>query len=93
VYVKREMGVSSIQVSNKERRYTRANAVCTQESTPEHQGILRFFLRAHRGYSPREDRFIEGFYNPHRRHSALDYESPAGYETKRAESFCSIASG
>jgi putative transposase len=37
--------------------------------------------------------FIEGFYNPHRRHSALDYESPVGYESKRAESCCSIASG
>jgi putative transposase len=24
--------------------------------------------------------FIEGFYNPHRRHSALGYCSPAGYE-------------
>ena len=26
--------------------------------------------------------FIEGFYNPHRRHSALDYESPISYEKK-----------
>ena len=26
--------------------------------------------------------FIEGWYNPHRRHSALDYESPANYEKK-----------
>ena len=24
--------------------------------------------------------FIEGWYNPHRRHSALDYRSPIGYE-------------
>ena len=24
--------------------------------------------------------FIEGFYNPHRRHSALDYASPMDYE-------------
>jgi putative transposase len=24
--------------------------------------------------------FIEGFYNPHRRHSALDYVSPMEYE-------------
>lgn len=37
--------------------------------------------------------FIEGFYNPYRRHSALDYESPVGYDTKRAESCRSIASG
>jgi putative transposase len=27
--------------------------------------------------------FIEGWYNPHRRHSALDYESPISYEKKR----------
>ena len=26
--------------------------------------------------------FIEGWYNPHRRHSALDYESPMRYELK-----------
>jgi putative transposase len=26
--------------------------------------------------------FIEGWYNPHRRHSALDYESPISYEKK-----------
>jgi putative transposase len=26
--------------------------------------------------------FIEGWYNPHRRHSALDYESPISYERK-----------
>jgi putative transposase len=26
--------------------------------------------------------FIEGWYNPHRRHSALDYESPISYEQR-----------
>lgn len=26
--------------------------------------------------------FLEGWYNPHRRHSALDYESPLSYEIK-----------
>ena len=25
--------------------------------------------------------YIEGWYNPHRRHSTLDYHSPADYET------------
>ncbi|HZP41188.1 MAG TPA: IS3 family transposase, partial [Candidatus Binatia bacterium] len=24
--------------------------------------------------------YIEGWYNPHRRHSALDYRSPVNYE-------------
>ena len=28
--------------------------------------------------------FIEGWYNPHRRHSALDYESPITFERKNA---------
>ena len=27
-------------------------------------------------------KYIEGWYNPHRRHSALDYHSPANYERK-----------
>jgi putative transposase len=27
-------------------------------------------------------RYIEGWYNPHRRHSALDYQSPVNYEGK-----------
>jgi putative transposase len=29
--------------------------------------------------------FIEGWYNPHRRHSALDYESPISYEKKHQQ--------
>jgi putative transposase len=29
-------------------------------------------------------RYIEGWYNPHRRHSALDYQSPANYERKHS---------
>lgn len=28
--------------------------------------------------------YIEGFYNPHRRHSALDYESPVDFEKQHA---------
>ena len=28
-------------------------------------------------------RYIEGWYNPHRRHSALDYNSPVNYERKQ----------
>ena len=30
-------------------------------------------------------RFIEGWYNPYRRHSGLDYESPVSFETKHRE--------
>lgn len=29
--------------------------------------------------------YIEGFHNPHRRHSALGYRSPAEYEKMRRE--------
>ncbi len=29
--------------------------------------------------------FIEGFYNPRRRHSPLDYDSPMGYERRHAQ--------
>ena len=28
--------------------------------------------------------FIEGWYNPHRRHSALDYQSPLNHERSQA---------
>lgn len=27
-------------------------------------------------------KYIEGWYHPHRRHSALDYQSPVNYERK-----------
>jgi putative transposase len=29
--------------------------------------------------------YIEGWYNPRRRHSALDYQSPIDYEQKHLE--------
>jgi putative transposase len=29
--------------------------------------------------------FIEGWYNPHRRHSALDYLSPVNYERSHSQ--------
>ena len=29
-------------------------------------------------------RYLEGFYNPHRIHSALDYQSPVAYERRFA---------
>ena len=32
--------------------------------------------------APGRLRVLEGWYNPHRRHSALDYESPISYEKK-----------
>jgi putative transposase len=35
-----------------------------------------------RGIGPPRAEFIEGWYNPHRRHSGLDYESPISYEQR-----------
>ena len=32
--------------------------------------------------------FIEGWYNPHRRHSALDYQSPINYERSQSSAAC-----
>ena len=44
-------------------------------------------LDRHRFATPAQARlavfdFIEGWYNPHRRHSALDYLSPEAYERR-----------
>ena len=61
------------------------NALCESFfGTLECELLERVTLRA-----PGEARlvvfdFIEGWYNPHRRHSALDYESPLRYEQLHA---------
>ena len=36
-------------------------------------------------------RYIEGFYNPHRRHSALGYRSPVEYERMLTDREASLA--
>ena len=35
--------------------------------------------------------FIEGWYNPHRRHSALAYDSPARYEQRHRQASADAA--
>jgi len=63
------------------------NALCESFfATLECELLDRVTLR-----SPREARlavfdFIEGFYNSHRRHSALDYESPMTFEARHRTS-------
>ena len=69
------------------------NAMCESFfATLECECLSRERFRAQREARMAVFDFIEGFYNPHRRHSALDYESPVSYETKRAESCSMIAS-
>ena len=40
----------------------------------------RLTFRTHRDARIAVFDFIEGWYNPHRRHSSLDYKSPISYE-------------
>jgi hypothetical protein len=69
------------------------NAMCESFFAPlECQCLSRERFRTQREARLAIFDFIEGFYNRHRRHSALDYESSMSYETKRAESCSMIAS-
>jgi putative transposase len=52
-----------------------------------HGGILLRTHNSHRFKSPADARmavfdFIEGWYNPHRRHSGIDYLSPMNFELR-----------
>ena len=57
------------------------NAMCESFfATPEHELIRRSTCRTRAEAEMATFEFIEGFYNPRRRHSALDYQSPLRYE-------------
>jgi putative transposase len=59
------------------------NAMCESFfATLECELLVRRNFRSHAEAKMALFEFIEGWYNPHRRHSALDYESPANYEKK-----------
>lgn len=59
------------------------NALCESFfATLECELIDRTRLRTPEEAQAAVFEFIEGWYNPHRRHSALNYESPMGYESK-----------
>jgi putative transposase len=61
------------------------NAMCESFfATLECELIDRVRFRNHREADAAIFDFIEGFYNPRRRHSALDYLSPAEYERRHA---------
>ena len=51
-------------------------------ATLECELMDRYTFRSHAQARIALFRFIEGWYNPHRRHSAIDYMSPINYERK-----------
>jgi len=59
------------------------NAMCESFfASLECELLDRHTLRTHVEARMALFRYIEGWYNPHRRHSALDYQSPVSYERK-----------
>ena len=63
------------------------NALCESFfATLECELLARHSFRTQAEARRKVFEFIEGWYNPHRRHSSLDYLSPMNYERKRQES-------
>jgi putative transposase len=59
------------------------NALCESFfASLECELLDRYVLKTHAEGRMAVFRYIEGWYNPHRRHSALDYQSPVNYERK-----------
>jgi putative transposase len=59
------------------------NAMCESFfATLEAELLSRTSFRSHTEARLALFEFIEGWYNPHRLHSALDYPSPVNYEKK-----------
>lgn len=59
------------------------NALCESFfASLECELLDRHVLKTHAEGRMAVFRYIEGWYNPHRRHSALDYQSPVNYERK-----------
>ena len=62
------------------------NAMCESFVAPLECELLdRLRFRSHSQQRMAVFHFIEGFYNPSRRHSALGYRSPIEYERKHHE--------
>ncbi len=63
------------------------NAMCESFfATLECELIDRRCFRTHKEARMEIFRYIEGWYNPHRRHSAIDYRSPINYERSTVNS-------
>jgi len=59
------------------------NALCESFfASLECERLDRYTFRNHAEARLAVFKYIEGWYNPHRRHSALDYQSPVNYERK-----------
>ena len=59
------------------------NALCESFfASLECELLDRHVMRSHAEARMAVFRYIEGWYNPHRRHSALDYQSPVNFEKK-----------
>ena len=59
------------------------NALCESFfASLECELLDRYTFRNHAEARLAVFKYIEGWYNPHRRHSALDYQSPVNYERK-----------
>ncbi len=59
------------------------NALCESFfASLECELLDRITLRSHAEARMAVFEYIEGWYNPHRRHSAVDYQSPVNYERK-----------
>ena len=61
------------------------NAMCESfNATLECELLVKNNFKTHREAELAVFDFIEGWYNPHRRHSALGFLSPANYERRHA---------
>ncbi len=61
------------------------NAMCESFfATLECELLNRYRFATHTEARNAIFKFIEGWYNTHRRHSALDYQSPVRYENRQA---------
>jgi putative transposase len=62
------------------------NALCESFfATPECELLDRYTFHTRDAARRVVLQFIEGWYYPHRRHSALDYVSPADYDSAHAQ--------
>jgi putative transposase len=78
-----QLAAEGLDVSRKRVGDAYDNAMCESFfATLEGELLSRTSFRSHAEAHLSLFEFIEGWYNPHRLHSALDYQSPVDYEKK-----------